>query len=498
MAEPNSPSQSGTLRLVALGAAAPQVHELRTRRITIGTATGNDLILNEPTASRRHAAIERRWGRWRVIDLGSTNGTYLNGRRVTSPAPLERGDELRFGNARFGFGVPGADLSQVGAGNAKAAARSRRRVPRVASAALALLLFAGGGFALTAYLLNFERLDRVAARGAATPPAAIPSAAASAFATSAAATPAAIGMATPAGPSSPPTAGSGAAVGAPGAPASAPEPLWLVHLNAYRAMVKLAPVSDEPSLSEGDLNHTRYLVENYAGPISQGVNTGAGMHSEETGKPGFTAIGLQAAQNSDVAEWPGPTPPRSSTWALDDWMTGAFHRMNLLNPQLRQVAYGQSCGDFGVCTAALNVLGGAERAEFSLPLATPIMFPPPGSTVGLGPLHGEWPDPISSCPGYGTPAGLPITLQLGTRVEAHLDGYRLIRDGASPTNLETCGFDASNYNNPDATAQQRGRDILQAYGAAVVVPRLPLDPGSYMVSITVNGREYKWRFSTSP
>ena len=210
MAEPNFPSQSGTLRLVALGAAAPQVHELRTRRITIGTATGNDLILNEPTASRRHAALERRWGgRWRVVDLGSTNGTYLNGRRVISPSPLERGDELRFGNARFGFVAPGDDPSRVGAGSAKAAARSRRRVPRAASVALAVLLFGGGGFALTAYLLNFERLERaaggVAARGAATPPAAIASAAAS---SAAAATPAAVGMATPAEPSSPPTAGS--------------------------------------------------------------------------------------------------------------------------------------------------------------------------------------------------------------------------------------------------------------------------------------------------
>jgi hypothetical protein len=94
---------------------------------------------------------------------------------------------------------------------------------------------------------------------------------------------------------------------------------------------------------------------------------------------------------------------------------------------------------------------------------------------------------------------LPITLQLGARVEAHLDGYLLIRDAASPTNLEACGFDASSYNNPDATAQERGREILQAFGAVVVVPRVTLDRGaSYMVSITVNRREYKWRFSTSP
>ncbi len=499
MSESNSSSQSGTLRLVALGVASPQVQELRTRRITIGTAAGNDLILNEPTASRRHAALERRWGGWRVVDLGSTNGTYLNGRRVTSPTPLARGDELRFGNARFGFVAPGDDPFRVVAGSVQVAARSRRRVPRVASAALAALLLAGGGFAVTAYLLNFNRLDRaaggVAERDAATPPAA----ANAASALSAAATSAAVGGSAGSTGVATPTAGSATEAGAPGAAASAPEPQWLAHLNAYRAMAKLAPVSDEPSLSEGELSHTRYLVENYAGPISHGVNIGVGMHEEETGKPGFTRIGLHAAQNSDVAEWPGPTPPSSPNWALDDWMTGAFHRINILNPRLRQVAYGQSCGDFGVCTAALNVLGGAERSEYSLPLATPILFPPPGSTVGLGPLHGEWPDPTSSCSGYGTPAGLPITLQLGAMVDARLDGYRLIRDGASPVNLEACGFDASSYNNPDATAQERGREILHGFGAAVVVPRVPLDKGaSYMVSVTVNGREYKWRFSTSP
>ena len=167
MAGPDSPSQSDTLRLVALGATTPQVHELRSSRVTIGTGAGNDLLLDEPTASRRHAALERRAGRWHVVDLGSTNGTYLNGRRVSAPAPLERGDELRFGNARFGFVAPGDDLSMVGAGSAKAAARSRRRGPRVASVVVAALLFAGGGFALTAYLLTFERLDRAARGGGA-------------------------------------------------------------------------------------------------------------------------------------------------------------------------------------------------------------------------------------------------------------------------------------------------------------------------------------------
>ncbi len=278
VSEDNSLSQSGTLRLVALGAASPQVYVLGTRRVTVGTAAGNDLILNEPTASRSHAAIERQWGRWRIVDLGSTNGTYLNGRRVIESTPLERGDEVRFGNARFGLVAPGDDLSQVGAGRATVAARSRRRVPRLASAALAVLLLAGGGFALTTYVLKVERVGRTAggdaARSAASPPAAGSSAAA--------VTPPGLGG--EAGSAGGAPAVSGAEGGAPGAPPSAPEPQWLAHLNAYRAMVKLAPVSDEPSLSEGELNHTRYLVENYAGPISHGVNTGVAMHTEENGQ----------------------------------------------------------------------------------------------------------------------------------------------------------------------------------------------------------------------
>ncbi|HTQ25615.1 MAG TPA: FHA domain-containing protein, partial [Candidatus Binataceae bacterium] len=159
------------LRLIALGAASPQMCELGRRRITVGAAADNDLILKESTASRRHAALERRWGRWRVVDLGSTNGTYLNGRRVTGPTPVERGDELRFGDARFACVAPGDDLSQVGARRARSVAPARRRASRGARAVATLLLFASGGFALTAYVLHVEHrvggAEGTAARSAA-------------------------------------------------------------------------------------------------------------------------------------------------------------------------------------------------------------------------------------------------------------------------------------------------------------------------------------------
>jgi pSer/pThr/pTyr-binding forkhead associated (FHA) protein len=167
----NSASRSGPPRLVALGAPTPLAVELSAGRTTVGSGGGNDLRLNDSTVSRRHALLERRWGRWRVTDLGSTNGTYLNGRRVSTTwrAALKRGDELRFGNARFGFVRAGDDLSTVGA-RRRTPSRRRKTVSRAAGASAALLLFAAG-FGATEYLMGVQRAARtgVSAAGVARP-----------------------------------------------------------------------------------------------------------------------------------------------------------------------------------------------------------------------------------------------------------------------------------------------------------------------------------------
>jgi hypothetical protein len=118
-------------------------------------------------------------------------------------------------------------------------------------------------------------------------------------------------------------------------------------------------------------------------------------------------------------------------------------------------------------------------------------------------LDSEWPDPLTACSGYARPAGFPVTLEVGANVDAKLGAYRLTRDGKSsadsPANVEACGFDASSYSNPEAAAQQRGRDILHGFGAVVIIPRARLDRGAgYTISMTVNGWEYKWTFSTAP
>src|SRR6202789_3123398 len=60
-----------------------------------------EIKLGDPFASSRHAKISRQ-GRTLVIeDLGSTNGTYLNGEPLTGPQPLHDGDQIRIGDSEF-------------------------------------------------------------------------------------------------------------------------------------------------------------------------------------------------------------------------------------------------------------------------------------------------------------------------------------------------------------------------------------------------------------
>lgn len=66
--------------------------------LTVGRAAGCQITLDDAYASQLHARVFRRDGRWYVEDLGSTNGTYLNRRKVSGPMVLERGDHLQIGN----------------------------------------------------------------------------------------------------------------------------------------------------------------------------------------------------------------------------------------------------------------------------------------------------------------------------------------------------------------------------------------------------------------
>ena len=70
-----------------------------TDELTLGRADSNDVVLRSTTVSREHARLFEREGRWFVEDLGSLNGTHLNGQRIPSRTPLKlrHGDRLQLG-----------------------------------------------------------------------------------------------------------------------------------------------------------------------------------------------------------------------------------------------------------------------------------------------------------------------------------------------------------------------------------------------------------------
>ncbi|WP_379625590.1 FHA domain-containing protein [Pseudonocardia sp. GCM10023141] len=66
--------------------------------VTIGRSASCDaVILDDTSVSRLHATTELLAGKWCLRDLGSTNGTYVNGRAILVQTPLDTGDEIRVG-----------------------------------------------------------------------------------------------------------------------------------------------------------------------------------------------------------------------------------------------------------------------------------------------------------------------------------------------------------------------------------------------------------------
>jgi pSer/pThr/pTyr-binding forkhead associated (FHA) protein len=76
----------------------PVVHQMM-----VGRSPNGQLVLRSPYASRRHAWIWQRGEQVILEDLGSTHGTYVNGRLVTSPYLLKHNDVITIGDARLIF-----------------------------------------------------------------------------------------------------------------------------------------------------------------------------------------------------------------------------------------------------------------------------------------------------------------------------------------------------------------------------------------------------------
>jgi predicted component of type VI protein secretion system len=85
----------------------PQLIDLRLRpRVTIGRGRDCDIVLDDPKVSRRHVAVERALDRYFLVDLGSSNGTFVNGFKVTlrGQIALQERDSIEVGDTRLVFG----------------------------------------------------------------------------------------------------------------------------------------------------------------------------------------------------------------------------------------------------------------------------------------------------------------------------------------------------------------------------------------------------------
>jgi pSer/pThr/pTyr-binding forkhead associated (FHA) protein len=83
--------------LVRGGALKGQRLSVKTPVVNIGRADYNDLVFPDESVSTTHAKLQRREGVWVLVDLDSTNGTFVDGDQITGEAPLAPGANVRFG-----------------------------------------------------------------------------------------------------------------------------------------------------------------------------------------------------------------------------------------------------------------------------------------------------------------------------------------------------------------------------------------------------------------
>jgi len=308
-------------------------------------------------------------------------------------------------------------------------------------------------------------------------------------------------------------------------PVQEPFPSILARWNYYRASVGVPPIVADPALNEAALHHAKYLVNNHIdagdGVVSNGrvIETGwnASAHSESVGNQWYTEDGAKWADYANVIR--GSAVPTDGAVLVDE-QASRLDSLSVLDPQLASVGFGIFCANDD-CAGLIVYKRGLAKSQFlvlyegnamdwnamlgTMPftvarLRKPIEFPPSSMPFPSRAYRGgEYPEALTTCPGYSAPAGIPIVLQLGAPTEGEdvkLSSSSLSDDGAQ---LETCGFDATSYANPDGYQQSRLRQGLHYYGAVVMIPKNPLKPGhKYTVSMVADSQPYTWSFSIAP
>lgn len=102
-AAPKGRSPLATLEIKAEGPLKGMKFDLHAALTNIGRGEHNDIAIRDESISDSHAKIQKRGDGWWIVDQGSTNGTYVGGRRVQGEQKLEGSPDLRFGGIKMTF-----------------------------------------------------------------------------------------------------------------------------------------------------------------------------------------------------------------------------------------------------------------------------------------------------------------------------------------------------------------------------------------------------------
>lgn len=124
--------------------------DLAVERTSIGRVEDNAFQIAEPSVSSRHCEILLRGSDIVVKDLNSTNGTFINGEKITDEGILKPGQTLRLGNVELKLDVPGAPTSAPAPSSAPAPAPSsppppKKEAAKAATGGVSLTDLEGGG-----------------------------------------------------------------------------------------------------------------------------------------------------------------------------------------------------------------------------------------------------------------------------------------------------------------------------------------------------------------
>ncbi|RME70073.1 MAG: FHA domain-containing protein [Chloroflexi bacterium] len=101
------PRRANASVVVRQGVQAGMRFPILAHQVVLGREESTDITLQDPEASRRHALISWQGGQYVIEDLGSTNGTFVNGVQITGPQTLQPGDSIGIGQTTLVFHLEG-------------------------------------------------------------------------------------------------------------------------------------------------------------------------------------------------------------------------------------------------------------------------------------------------------------------------------------------------------------------------------------------------------